>query len=227
MGPWFSFLTDQFVRLTIPSNLTNPQNFNKSRDELRGLLSQHDPHMFPPPGLHHTSVFQNFKVFERNSHRNFTLQQNFTCTGGCQMQHEVLYLPNACNSGSWINAARRTNFSCTLECVYLCQEGYKNSALFAQFLLSFLTYVLLSYFIHLHCANTHTPLPFLSYPYDFQNMKTRHSNLFCAKDTYRTTRLQVLVIIILRAWFCTLFPQMRSLCTVWGFNAIKTSQLVD
>ena len=63
-----------------------------------------------------------------------------------------------------------------------CQECYKNSALFAQFLLSFLTYVLLSYFVRLHCANIHTPLPFLSYPYDFQNMKTRHLNLFCAKE---------------------------------------------
>ena len=41
-----------------------------------------------------------------------------------------------------------------------CQECYKNSALFAQFLLSFLTYVLLSYFVHLHCANIHTPLHF-------------------------------------------------------------------
>ena len=63
-----------------------------------------------------------------------------------------------------------------------CQECYKNSALFTQFLLSPLTYVLLSYFIRLHCANIHTPLPFLSYPYDFQNMKTRHSSLFCAKE---------------------------------------------
>ena len=59
-----------------------------------------------------------------------------------------------------------------------CQECYKNSALFAQFLLSFLTYVLLSYFVHLHCTNIHTPLPFLSYFYDFQNIKTRHSDLF-------------------------------------------------
>ena len=63
-----------------------------------------------------------------------------------------------------------------------CQECYKNSALFAQFLLSFLTYVLLFYFVHLHCTNIHTPLPFLSYPYDFQNIKTRHSNLFGARE---------------------------------------------
>ena len=63
-----------------------------------------------------------------------------------------------------------------------CQECYKNSALFAQFLLTSLTYVLLSYFVRLHCANIHTPLPVLSYPYDFQNMKTRHSNLFSAKE---------------------------------------------
>ena len=41
-----------------------------------------------------------------------------------------------------------------------CQECSKNSALFAQFLLTSLTYVLLSYFVRLHCANIHTPLPF-------------------------------------------------------------------
>ena len=61
----------------------------------------------------------------------------------------------------------------------LCQECYKNSALFAQSLLSFLTYALLSYFFRLHCANIHTPLPFLFYLYDFQTMKTRHPDLFC------------------------------------------------
>ena len=64
-----------------------------------------------------------------------------------------------------------------------CQECYKNSALFAQFLLSFLTYVLLSYFVHLHCANIHTPLPYLSYLYNFQIMKTRHPNPFCGIPT--------------------------------------------
>ena len=47
------------------------------------------------------------------------------------------------------------------------------------------------------------------------------------KNTSRTTILQVLVILILWTWFCTLFPQIRSLCPVWGFNSIKTSQLVD
>ena len=44
-----------------------------------------------------------------------------------------------------------------------CQECYKNSALFAQFLLSFLTYVLLSYFVRLHCANIHIHLPSFSF----------------------------------------------------------------
>ena len=44
-----------------------------------------------------------------------------------------------------------------------CQECSKNSALFAQFLLSSLTYVSLSYFVRLHCANVHTPLCFF-YP---------------------------------------------------------------
>ena len=41
-----------------------------------------------------------------------------------------------------------------------CQEYSKNFALFAQFLLTSLTYVLLSYFVCLHCANIHTLLPF-------------------------------------------------------------------
>ena len=63
-----------------------------------------------------------------------------------------------------------------------CQECSKNSTLFAQFLLTSLTYVLLSYFVRLHCANFHAPLPFLSYPYDLQNMKTRHSHLFGAGE---------------------------------------------
>ena len=43
------------------------------------------------------------------------------------------------------------------------QECYKNSALFTQFLLSFLTYVLLSYFVHLHCTNIHILLPSFSF----------------------------------------------------------------
>ena len=44
-----------------------------------------------------------------------------------------------------------------------CQECLQNSALFAQFLLSFLTYVLLSYFVRLHCANIHILLPSFSF----------------------------------------------------------------
>ena len=43
-----------------------------------------------------------------------------------------------------------------------CQECLQNSTLFAQFLLSFITYVLLSYFVCLHCANIHIPLPSFS-----------------------------------------------------------------
>ena len=63
-----------------------------------------------------------------------------------------------------------------------CQKCSKNSALFTQFLLTSLTYVLLSYFVRLHCANFHAPLPFLPDPYDLQNMKTRHSHLFGAGE---------------------------------------------
>ena len=46
---------------------------------------------------------------------------------------------------------------------------------FQPILLSFLTYVLLSYSVRLYCANIHTPSPFfLSYLYDFQTMKTQN-----------------------------------------------------
>ena len=64
----------------------------------------------------------------------------------------------------------------------VCQECSKNSTLFAQFLLTSLTYVLLSYFVRLPCANFHAPSPFLSYPYDLQNMKSRYSHPFGAGE---------------------------------------------
>ena len=44
-----------------------------------------------------------------------------------------------------------------------CQECYRNFALFDQFLSKFLTYVLLSYFVHLHCANIHIHLHSFSF----------------------------------------------------------------
>ena len=46
-----------------------------------------------------------------------------------------------------------------------------------------MTYGLLSYSVRLHCANIHTPLPFLSYLYNFQTMKTRHPDPFGAIPT--------------------------------------------
>ena len=59
----------------------------------------------------------------------------------------------------------------------------QNPAHFAQFLLSFLTYVLLSYFVHLHCANIHTPLLFFVI-FTAQNIKTRNSNLLGAREDH-------------------------------------------
>ena len=109
-----------------------------------------------------------------------------------------------------------------LELIY-CQECYKNSALFAQFLLTSLTYVLLSYFIRLHCANVHTPLCFFL---SLMTSRTSRQGIHIysvLENTYRTTRLQVLIILILWTWICTLFPQTRSLCSVWGFNSVQTS----
>ena len=49
-----------------------------------------------------------------------------------------------------------------------------------NFFPTLITYGLLSYSVCLHCANLYTPLPFLFYLHDFQNMKTRHPDLFCA-----------------------------------------------
>ena len=45
--------------------------------------------------------------------------------------------------------------------------------------LSFLTYVLLSYFVHLHCANVHTPLPLLSYLYDTEHQDKVVKSIRC------------------------------------------------
>ena len=60
-----------------------------------------------------------------------------------------------------------------------CQECYKNSALFTQFFLIFLTYGLLSYSVRLHCANIHTPLPssFLSLQFSDHEDKASRSIL--------------------------------------------------
>ena len=56
----------------------------------------------------------------------------------------------------------------------------KNLLFLPNSLLTLITYGLLSYSVRLHCANFHTPLPFLFYLYDSQNMKTRHSDLLGA-----------------------------------------------
>ena len=84
---------------------------------------------------------------------------------------------------------------------------------FIQFAFIVLTFTLLTF-------------SFLSFM-TFRTCKTKHPDLFCAGDTSSTTELQVLVVFILRAWLCILFPQMRSLCPVWRLNSIKTSQLMD
>ena len=49
--------------------------------------------------------------------------------------------------------------------------------------LSFSTYVLLSYFVRLHCANIHTPLPFFLI-FTTQNIKTRNSNPLGAREDH-------------------------------------------
>ena len=63
---------------------------------------------------------------------------------------------------------------------YIVRNVTKNSLFSPNFFLTLITYGLLFYSVRLHCANLHTPLPFLFYLYDFQNMKMRHPDLFCA-----------------------------------------------
>lgn len=95
-----------FEHLNVSSNLTDPRSFSKCRDELRDELSRYDIHMFPPPGDRHTSIYQLFEAFTKNSSYSVTLLQRFTCSTGCPVTRDVLYLPNACGSGNWQNAAR-------------------------------------------------------------------------------------------------------------------------
>ena len=59
-----------------------------------------------------------------------------------------------------------------------CQELLQNSLFSPNFFLTLIIYGLLSYSVRLRCANIHIHLPFLSYPYDFQTMKTRYPDLF-------------------------------------------------
>ena len=50
---------------------------------------------------------------------------------------------------------------------------------FRPILLSFITYVLLSYSVRLHCANVHTPLPLLSYLYDTEHQDKVFTSIRC------------------------------------------------
>ena len=50
VGPWSLLVANQFEQLMEPSNLNSSQHFSECRDELRMVLSQHDPDAFPPPG---------------------------------------------------------------------------------------------------------------------------------------------------------------------------------
>ena len=56
-----------------------------------------------------------------------------------------------------------------------------------------------------------------------QNIKDKGIHIYLVlENAYRTTRLQVLVVLILWTWLCTLFPQTRSLCSVRGLNYVQT-----
>ena len=110
-GPWFKFLAGMFEHLIIPANLTSSQSFSECRDKLRGLLSQHDPLTFRPPGNSHTSIFQIFDAFANNSCHSQTLSQIFSCDGGCAKTSNALHLPGACQQSTWTNAARNVNLT--------------------------------------------------------------------------------------------------------------------
>ena len=113
MGPWFEFLVVRFEYLTAPTNFTDPRSYAKCRDDLRDLLSEHDPLIFPRTGERHTSIYRVFGAFEENCSRSTTLVQRFSCSAGCSVEHDAIYLPNACNTGNWVNGARRADFSYT------------------------------------------------------------------------------------------------------------------
>lgn len=115
VGPRFQFIANQFEQLLAPANLTDPQKFSECRDELRRRMSEYNASMFPPPGTSHTSIYDVFEAFEKNSHQNSTLLQKLTCRTGCSVERDILYLPGACSSGGWTNAARRAGFSYALE----------------------------------------------------------------------------------------------------------------
>ena len=94
--------------------------------------------------------------------------------------------------------------------------------LFSPNSLTLITYGLLPYSVCLHCANNHTPLPFSFLSLQFSEHEDKASR-FILSGRSRTTILQVLVVIILRTWLCTLFQQLWSLCSVRGFNFVQTS----
>ena len=83
---------------------------------------------------------------------------------------------NSC-SKPWFSNLNKTNMLAHVRNVI------KNLFFSPNFLLTLKTYELLFYSVCLHCANLHTLLPFLSYLYDFQTMKTRHSDPFYGIST--------------------------------------------
>ena len=96
------------------------------------------------------------------------------------------------------NASCRPSEDKTPEGLHYCNEGTKVVTVrnvikiplfYAQFLLTSLTYVLLSYFVCLHCANIHIPLRFFL---SLMTSRTSRQDIHIysvLENTYRTTRL--------------------------------------
>ena len=67
--------------------------------------------------------------------------------------------------------------------VLCCMSGMlQKFRSFRPILLSFLTYVLLSYFVRLHCANVHTPLTLLSYLHNTEHQDNAVKSIRARED---------------------------------------------
>ena len=139
------------------------------------------------------------------------------------MEVEAMVLPSCTMFSDWRGRESVVAKGCGRAMTGVCQECYKNSALFAQFLLT--SQLMFCYLISFAFIALTFTLPYVSF-LSLMTSRTSRQGIHIysvLENTYRTTRLQVLVILILWACICTLFPQTRSLCSVWGLYSVQTS----
>lgn len=109
-GPWFRFLADRFEHVMLPSNLCDPVQFSRCRDDLRSMLSTYDARSFPAPGWEYTSILRIFEVFQSNLCYSQTLSQVLICESSCIKENNALHIPGASEQSGWTNATRTTSF---------------------------------------------------------------------------------------------------------------------